>query len=79
MFMFGSSGNSLQNQRPESVDCRASIEATGANVDRESFVPTVFSSSRNVKRDRDQIVVHSLKGRENPYITVFERKVDSVV
>ena len=41
--MSGSLGASLWNERPESVDSRASIQAIGANVDRESVVPITIS------------------------------------
>ena len=51
--MIGSSGASLLKQRLESIDSRASIQATGANVDRGSVVPTVFSSQSKGKRDRE--------------------------
>ena len=37
-------GASLWKWRPESVDSRASINATGVNVDTESVVPTVSCS-----------------------------------
>ena len=47
-------------------------------MDRESFVPTIFSSQSKGKRDRDRNVVHSLKDRENLQ-KIFERKVDSAV
>ena len=76
--LLGSFGASLWKQRPESVDSHASIQATGADVDRESVVPTVFSSQSKGKRVRDQNVVHSLKDRENLQ-KIFERKVDSAV
>ena len=42
--MLGSFGASLWKQRPELVDSRAGIQETGAYVDRESVVPTMFSS-----------------------------------
>ena len=64
--MLGSSGASLWKQRPESVNSRASIQATGANVDRQSVVPTIFSSQPKGKSDRDQNVVRSLKERKSP-------------
>ena len=63
--MSGSSGASLWKQRPKSVESRASIQAIGVNVDRESVIPTIFSSQSKGKRDRDEHVVHSLKDREN--------------
>ena len=62
--MLGSLRASLWKQRPESVDRRASIQATGANLDRESVVSTLFRSQSKGKRDRDQNVVHSLKDIE---------------
>ena len=43
------------------VDSRASIQETGADVDRESVVPTIFSSRSRGRRDRDQNYVHSLR------------------
>ena len=49
---------------------------TGANLDRESVVSTLFSSQSKGKRDRDQNVAHSL--RENLH-KIFERKVDLAV
>ena len=64
--MFGSRGASLWKQWPESVDSRASIQETGANVDRESVVPTIFSSQSKGRRDRDQNVMHSLRERTSP-------------
>ena len=48
-----------------SVDSRASIQATGANLDRESVVSTIISSQSKGKGDRDQNVVHSLR-EQNP-------------
>ena len=43
----------------ESVDSRNGIKETGANLDRESVVSTLFRSQSNGKRDRDPNVVHS--------------------
>ena len=57
--MSGFSGVGVWKQWPESVDSRASIQATGVNVDGESVVATIFSSQSKGKRDRDQNVVHS--------------------
>ena len=64
--VFGSLGNCLWKQWRdyESVDSRKGILETGANVDRESVVPTIFSSQSKGRRDRDQNVVHSLRVRE---------------
>ena len=76
--MLGSLGASPWKQRPELIDSRASIQATGANVDRESVVSTIFSAQSKSKRDRDQNVVHSLRDIENRQKTL-ERKVDSAV
>ena len=76
--MLGSLVASFWKQRPESVDSRASIQAIGANVDRESVVPTISSSQSKVKRDRDQNVVHSLKDRERLQ-KILERKVEWAV
>ena len=59
--MVGSFVASRWKQCPESVDSRASIQETGANVNRESVVPTIFSSQSKGKRDRDQQVAHSLR------------------
>ena len=61
--VLGSLGASLWKQwrDHESVDCRPGIQETGANEDRESIVPILFSSHSKGKRDRDQNVVHSLK------------------
>ena len=44
--MLGSLGASLWKQwrDHESVDSRAGIQETGANLDGESVVPTIFSS-----------------------------------
>ena len=64
--MLGFLAASLWKQRPESVDSRASIQATGANVDRESVAPTIVSSQSKGRRDRDQNVVHALKDRKSP-------------
>ena len=52
--MLGFLGASLWKQRPELVDSRASIQATGANVDRESVVSTTFSSQSEGKRSRSK-------------------------
>ena len=52
--MLGSSRAILWRQRPESVDSRASIQATGANVDREPVVTTVFSSAKMEERSRSK-------------------------
>ena len=77
--MLGSFGASLWKQRPESVDCRASIQATGADVDRESVGPPFFKGHSQKGREiRDTNVVHSLKDRENPQ-RILERKVDLAV
>ena len=51
------------------------MQETGANVDKESVVPTIFSSQSKGKRDQDQNVVHSLRDGEKQ----LERKVDSAV
>ena len=72
--MLGSSGASPWKQRLELIDSRASIQAFGADVDRESVVSTIFSSQSKGKRDRDQNVVHSLKDREH-FQKILERKV----
>ena len=45
----------------ESVDSRLGNQETGANVDKESVVPTIFSSHSKGKGHRDQNVVHSLR------------------
>ena len=74
--MLGSSGVNLWRQRPELVDSRVSIQATGANVERETVVSTIFSSQSKGKRDRDRNAVHSLKDRENLQ-KILEREVDS--
>ena len=78
--MLGSLGNSLWKQwrDHESVDSRNGIQETGANVDRESVVSTVFSSQSKGKRDRDQNVVHSSRDTENLH-KILERKVDLAV
>ena len=52
---------------------RASIQATGANVDRESGVPTIFSSLSKGERDRDQNVVHSLREKIYKKSLLFRR------
>ena len=67
--ILGSWGASFWKQRPELVDSRSSIQATGANVDRESVDSTVFRSQSKEKRDRDQNVVHSSRDKspENPW------------
>ena len=77
--MLGSLGASLWRQWRdyESVDSRASIQETGADVDGESVVPTIFNSQSKGKRDRDQNVVRSLKDRKSP--KTRERKVDSAI
>ena len=49
----------------ESVDSRDDILKTGANLERESVVSTLFRSQSKWKRDRDQNVVHSLRDRVN--------------
>ena len=73
----GSWGASFWKQRPELVDSRASIQATGANVERESVDSTVFRSPSKEKRDRDQNVVHS--SRDSNLQKILGRKVDSAV
>ena len=45
----------------ESVDRRDDIQETGAILDRESVVSTLFRSQSKGKRDRNQNVVHSLR------------------
>ena len=64
--MLASLGARPWEQRPELDDSRASIQATGANVDRESVVSTIFSSQSKRMRDRDQNVMHSLRERKSP-------------
>ena len=65
--MLGSSCASLWKQwrDHESVDSRIGIQETGANLDRESVVPTLFSSQSKGKRDRDQNAVDSLRVRKS--------------
>ena len=73
--MLGSLGSSLWKQWLESVDSRDGTQETGANLDRESVVSTMFSSqSSKGKGDRDQNVVHSLRDGENLH-NILERKV----
>ena len=76
--MLGSLGASPWKQRSELVDSRARIQATGADVGRESVVSTIFSTQSKGKRDRDQNFVHPLRDRENLQKSL-ERKVDSAV
>ena len=78
--VLGSSGNSFWKQMAvyESVDSRDGIQETGANLERESVVSTLFRSQSKGKRDRDQNVVHSLRDRENLH-KILERKVDLAV
>ena len=53
--MLGSLRASSWKQRPDLVDSRANIQATGANVDRESVVSTIFSSqSKGIERSRSK-------------------------
>ena len=59
------------------VDSRNGIQETGANMDRESVVSTLFSSQSKGKRDRDQKVVHSMRDRH--LNKILERKVDLAV
>ena len=66
--MSGSLGASIWKQWHESVDSRASIQGTGARVDRECVIPTIFQFSRK-RKESDQNVVQK----------VLERKVDSAV
>ena len=80
MVWVGSLGDSLWKQwrDHESVDSGAGIQETGANVDRQSVVPTIFSSQSKGKRDRDQNVVHSLRERANLW-KILQRKADLAV
>ena len=70
----------------ESVDSRNSIRETGADLDRETVVSTLFRSESKGKRDRDQIpqswtenllqqrfLVHNRKGREIETRTLCSR------
>ena len=50
----------------ESVDGRNGIRETCANLDSESDVSTLFRSESKGKRDRDHIVVHSLRDSKSP-------------
>ena len=59
----------------ESVDTRSGIRETDANMDREAVVSTLFRSESKGKRDRDQNVVHSLRGSENLH-KIFERTAE---
>ena len=61
-----------------SVDSLTGIQETGANLDIDSVVSTIFSSKSKGKRDRDQNVVHSLRDRKISK-KILERKVDSAV
>ena len=65
--MLESLGASLWEQRPESVGSRASIQATGAEVDRESVVPTFFSSqAKGDKRSRYERCAFVERQRKSP-------------
>ena len=50
----------------ESVDSRNSIGDTGADLDRETIVSTLFRSESRGKRDRDQNIVQSSSDRKSP-------------
>ena len=78
--MLGSLCNSLWKQwrDHESVDSRNGIQETGANLDRESVVSTIFSSQSEGKRDRDQNDVQSLRDRQNLH-KILERKAELAV
>ena len=56
------------------VDSRDGIQETGANLDTEFIVSTIFSSQSEGNGDRYQNVAHSLKNRENLH-KILERKV----
>ena len=62
----------------ESVDSRNGIQETGAHLDRESVVSTLFRSESKGKRDEDQNVVHSLRDREYLH-KILERKAEMAV
>ena len=62
----------------ESVDNRPSLQETGANLDRESVVSTLFSSQPTGKKHRDnKRRAFAERWKESPKI--IERKVDSAV
>ena len=73
--MLGSLGASLWKQRPDSVDSRASIQAT--NVDRECVVSTVFSSQ--FKGRKIEIKTSCIRWLTENLQTVLDPKVDSAV
>ena len=62
----------------ESVDGRNCIQETGADLDRETVVPTLFRSESKGKRDRDQNVVQSLRDSENLH-KILQRKAEMAV
>ena len=64
--MLGSLGASPWKQRPELIDSRASILATGADVVRESVVSTFFSSQSKGKRSRSKRCAFVERQRKSP-------------
>ena len=67
--MLGSLGASPWKQRPQLVDNRASIQATGTHVDRESVISTILSS-QSKERSRSKrcaFVERQRKSPENPW------------
>ena len=48
------------------VSGRPGLQETGAELDRESVAPTLFSSQSKRKRDRETNVVHSFRDRKSP-------------
>ena len=72
-------GSLSGKQEHESVASRASIQA-GANLDRESVVPTIFSSqSKMEERSRSKRRAFVEREREKTSQKILERKVDSAV
>ena len=62
----------------ESVASRNGIPETGANLDRESVVSSLFRSESRGKRDRDPNVMNSLRDREHLHL-ILERKAEMTV
>ena len=62
----------------DSVDSQNSIRETGAELDRETVVSTLFRSESRGKRDRDQNVVQSFRYRENLH-KILEWKAELAV